>query len=156
MWQDQHEAYTHQHDIGSGVPTPPPGRHDKMLAQDVVDNGRVCLHPGECRIKEGDTLIHEPYGSGSNKNNLIAERLRGGGSLTALDDIGNSIARETVLTARCGLVEGKLGGTEMIDDHPPLRVGGDRQALASRYQPHLDFLVSTHGHKRVSSAVTLL
>ena len=44
----------------------------------------------------------------------------------------------------------------MIDEHPPLRVGGDLKALTPRHQPHLDFLVSTYGHKRVGIAVTLL
>ena len=114
------------------------------------------LHPGECRVKGSNALIREPYGSSPNNDNLIAECFRWGSGLTALDDIGDSIAWEAVLTARCRFVRGQLGGTEMIDEHPPLLVGGDLKALASRHQPHLDFLVSTHGHKRVGIAVTLL
>jgi hypothetical protein len=44
----------------------------------------------------------------------------------------------------------------MIDDHPPLLVGGDLKALTPRHQPHLDFLVSTTGHKRAGIAMTFL
>ena len=43
-----------------------------------------------------------------------------------------------------------------VHDHPPLRVDRDRKTLASCHQPHLDFLASTDGHKRVSMAVTFL
>ncbi len=44
----------------------------------------------------------------------------------------------------------------MIDDHPPLLVGGELKALASCHQPYLDSLVSTNGHQRVGIAVPLL
>src|SRR5215831_18367685 len=114
------------------------------------------LHPRKGEIKGRNALIRQPYGSSSNQDNLIAECLRWGGGLTALDDIGDSIAWEAVLTARCHLVRGKLGGTKMIDEHPPLRVGGDLKALTPRHQPHLDCLVSTDGHQRAGIAVTLL
>src|SRR5215510_5564609 len=156
MWQEQHDAYPHHRDIGGGAPAAPPGHHEKTLAQDIINNSSVRLHSGECRVKGSNALIRQPYGSGPNNHDLIAKCLRRGGGLTALDDIGDSIAWEAVLTARCRLVRGKLGGTEMIDEHPPLRVGGDLKALTPRHQPHLDFLVSTNGHKRAGIAVTLL
>src|SRR5262245_16964549 len=146
MWQEQHEAYPHHRDISGGEPASPPGRHEKTLAQDIVNNGSVRLRSGECRVKGCNPLIREPYRSGPNNNNLIAKCLRRSGGLTALDDIGDSIAWEAVLTACCRLVRGKRGGTEMIDDHPPLLVDGQLEALATRHQPHLDALVSMNGY----------
>src|SRR5262245_41221451 len=107
MWHEQQEAYPHHRDIGGGEPASPPGHHEKTLAQDIVNNGSVRLHSRECRVKGSYALIREPYGSGPNNNDLIAKCLRWSSVLTALDDIGDSIAREAVLTARCRLVRGK-------------------------------------------------
>src|SRR5262245_56647395 len=114
------------------------------------------LHAGECRVKGSSALICKPYGSGPNNHNLIAKCFRRGGVLMTLDDIGDSIVWEAVLTARCHLVRGKRGRAEMINDHPPLLVGGELKALASRHQPHLETLVSPNGHQRVGIAVPLL
>src|SRR5262245_49135164 len=146
MWQEQHEAYPHHRDIGGGEPAAPPGHHEKMLAQDIVNNSSMRLHSGECRIKGINALICQSYGSGPNNHNLIAKCLRRGGDLPALDDIGDSIAWEAILTTRCCLIRGKRGRAEMINDHLPLFVGRELKALASRYQPHLNSLVSTNGH----------
>ena len=60
MWQEQQEAYPHQHDIGGGEPASPPGVHEKTLAQDIINNGSVRLHAGECRVKGSNALIREP------------------------------------------------------------------------------------------------
>src|SRR4029453_11241175 len=156
MWQEQHEAYPHHRDIGGGEPAAPPGHHEKTLVQDIVNNGSVRLHSGEGRVKGSNALIRKPYGCGPNNHNLIAKCLRWGGGLTALDDIGDSIAWEAVLTARCRLIRGKRGRAEMINDHPPLLVGWELKALASPHQPHLDAVVSSNGHQRVGIAVPLL
>src|SRR5215510_10544036 len=156
MWQEQHDAYPHHRDIGGGAPAAPPGHHEKTLAQDIINNSSVRLHSGECRVKGSNALIRQPYGSGPNNHDLIAKCLRWGGGLTALDDIGDSIAWEAVLTARCRLVRGKRGRAEMINDHPPLLVGGEVKALVSRQQAHLEALVSSYGHQRVGIAVPLL
>src|SRR5262245_3975116 len=156
MWQEQHEAYPHHRDIGGGEPAAPPGHHEKTLAQDIVNNGSVRLHSGECRVKGSNALIRQSYGSGPNNHHLIAKCLRRGGGLPALDDIGDRIAWEAVLTARCRLIRGKRGRAEMINHHPPLLVSGELKTLASRHQPHLEALVSPNGHQRVGIAVPLL